>query len=203
MSILRELFGPSKDEIWRQLCSEIGASFVDGGFWHGNKVQARVKQWTVTLDIHTVSTGKTHQLFTRMRAPFVNADGFRFLVYRSGVFSRLGKQLGMRDVEVGFPDFDRDFIIKGTDDSHLRQFFASEKLRSLLQAQPSVRFEVVDDEGWFRTQFPEGVDELRFQVRGVIKDTDRLKQLFELFAVSLDQLCIMGSAYQNRPDVEL
>ncbi|MGA2263021.1 MAG: DUF3137 domain-containing protein [Acidobacteriota bacterium] len=203
MSILRELFGPSKDEIWRQLCSEIGASFVDGGFWHAKKVQARVKQWTVTLDIHTVSSGRSHQHFTRIRAPFVNADGFRFLVHRAGIFSELGKHLGMQDVEVGFPDFDRDFIIKGTDESHLRRFFASEKLRSLLQAQPSVRFEVLDDEGWFRADFPEGVDELRFQVRGVIKDTDRLKQLFELFAVSLDQLCSMGSAYQNRPDVEL
>ena len=32
-------FGPSKDEVWRQLSQELGAEFVDGGFWKGNKVQ--------------------------------------------------------------------------------------------------------------------------------------------------------------------
>ena len=26
-------FGPSKDEVWRQLSQEIGAEFVEGGFW--------------------------------------------------------------------------------------------------------------------------------------------------------------------------
>ncbi len=203
MSILRDLFGPSKDEIWRQLCAEIGANFVDGGFWRGNKVQAHVKQWTVTLDIYTVSSGRSHQQFTRMRAPYVNADGFRFLVYRCGVFTDLGKLLGMQDVEVGFPDFDRDFVIKGNDEARLRQFFSYEKIRSLLHAQADVRFEVVDDEGFFGAEFPKGVDELRLQARGVIKDMIRLKQFFELFAVTLDQLCMMGSAYLNDPDVVL
>ena len=203
MSILREWFGPSKDEIWRQLCSEIGADFVDGGFWRGNKVQSHVKQWTVTLDIYTVSSGHSHQHYTRMRAPYVNADGFRFLVYRRGVFTDLGKLLGMQDVEVGFPEFDGQFVLKGNDQARLRQFFSYEKIRSLLQAQPDVRFEVVDDEGFFGAEFPKGVDELRLQARGVIKDVNRLKQFFELFAATLDQLCMMGSAYLNEPDVLL
>ena len=47
-------FGPSKDEVWRQLSQEIGAEFVEGGFWKGNKVQAHVGPWTITLDIYTV-----------------------------------------------------------------------------------------------------------------------------------------------------
>ncbi len=203
MSILREWFGPCKDKIWRQLSAEIGADFVDGGLWRGNKVEAHVKEWTVTLDIYTVSSGHSHNYYTRMRAPFVNADGFRFLAYRHGIFTGLGKFLGMQDVAVGFPDFDRDFVIKGNDETRLRQFFSYEKIRSLLQAQPDVRFEVVDDEGFFGAEFPKGVDELRLQARGVIKDVNRLKQFFELFAVTLDQLCMMGSAYLNKPDVVL
>jgi hypothetical protein len=203
MSILRQLFGPSKDEIWRQLCAEIGADFVEGGFWHGNKVRARVKEWTVTLDIYTVHSGHAHQQFTRVRAPFVNADGFRFHVHRAGLFSELGKRLGMQDVVLGFPELDEQFIIRGNDESRLRQLFGYSRLRELLQAQPDLRFEVVDDEGWFGVDFPEGVDELRFQAHGVIKDIGRLKQLFELFSVTLDQLCLMGSAYVSGTSVEL
>jgi hypothetical protein len=200
---LRALFGPNRSEIWGQLSEQIGAQFVGGGRWRGGKVVAQVKEWTVTLDTYTVNTGKSSTTFTRMRAPYVNADGFRFKVYRKGLFSGLAKTLGMQDVEVGEPGFDRDFIIKGSDESRLRALFAEPKVRNLIQAQPQIRLEVVDDEGWFGARFPEGVDELRFTVHGVIKDVAQLKSLFDLFAVVLDRLCSMGSAYDRDPEVSL
>jgi hypothetical protein len=34
---------------------------------------------------------------------------------------------------------------------------------------------------------------------GVIKDVDRLKSLFDLFAETLDTLCVIGSAYETPP----
>lgn len=203
MSLLRTMFGPSQAEIWRQLSEQIGAKFVGGDFFHGGKVVAHVKDWTLTLDTYTISTGKSSATFTRMRAPFVNADGFRFTIYRKGFFSELGKKLGMQDLEIGVPDFDRDFIIKGSDQSRLRALFMDAKLRDLIAAQPSIRLEVVDDEGWFGAQFPDGVDELRFHVPGVLKNLDQLKLLFELFAAVLNRLCAMGSAYARDPGVEL
>jgi len=43
------------------------------------------------------------------------------------------------------------------------------------------------------------VDELSFQDVGVIKDVERLKALFDLFAAVLDQLCQIGSAYKEEP----
>ncbi|HWB08747.1 MAG TPA: hypothetical protein VG826_05970, partial [Pirellulales bacterium] len=85
MALLRELFGPSKDEIWRQLCEQISGDFVEGGLWKGSKVQVHHKQWTVTLDTYTESQGENNATYTRMRAPFVNKDGFRFTIYRRGV----------------------------------------------------------------------------------------------------------------------
>jgi hypothetical protein len=42
-----------------------------------------------------------------------------------------------------------------------------------------------------------------FQVTGVIKDVERLKQLFYLFAETPDELCRMGSAYETNPGVSL
>ena len=55
------------------------------------------------------------------------------------------------------------------------------KIRELIAAQKDIKFDVKDDEGWFGTKFPEGVDELHFAVAGVIKDVDRLKLLYDLF----------------------
>ena len=138
-----------------------------------------------------------------MRAPYVNPEGFRFTIYRKGLFSELGKLLGMQDIEVGDPEFDEAFIIKGTDEAKVRDLFADPEVRSLIQAQPKIRLEVKDSEGWFGPEFPEDVDELHFQVVGVIKDVERLKALFDLFAAVLDRLCRIGSAYKQVPDVEL
>lgn len=112
----------------------------------------------------------------------------------------------MQDVTIGVPQFDEDFIIQGNDENQLRQLFADAKIRDLISAQPAIRFFVQDDEGGFwgnRGNFPPDVDELRFQVTGVIKDVGQLKQLFDLFAETLDQLCRLGSAYDKDPGVRL
>ena len=196
-------FGPSKDEVWRQLSQEIGAEFVEGGFWKGSKVQAHVGPWTVTLDTYTESSGESHVTYTRMRAPYINPEGFRFTIYRKNLFSDLGKFLGMQDIEVGAPEFDEAFIIKGNDESKVHDLFANSKIRQMTQDQPGIRLEVKDSEGWFGPKFPENVDELHFQVVGVIKDVERLKALFDLFATVLDQLCRIGSAYKQEPGVTL
>jgi hypothetical protein len=203
MGALRKIFGPSRDEVWRQLAGEIGASYVGGGTWHADKVQARVKEWTVTLDTYTVSTGKSTVTFTRMRAPYVNPDGFRFKVYRKGLFSGLGKMFGMQDVEIGDHEFDQAFIVQGNDESKLRSLLAYPKLRQLMLAQPALDLEVRDSEGFFGPKFPANVDELRFQVVGVIRDVTLLKGLFDLFAETLNYLCHMGSAYENDPQLAL
>ena len=64
-------FGPSKDDMWRQLSQEIGAEFIEGGFWKGNKVQAHVGIWTVTLDIYTVHFQHTHTSFISACVPLM------------------------------------------------------------------------------------------------------------------------------------
>jgi hypothetical protein len=196
-------FGPSKDDVWRQLSEEVGGELVDSGFWKGKKVQAHAGPWTITLDTYTESSGESAVTYTRMRAPYVNSDGFRFTIYRKGIFSELGKLLGMQDIEVGDPEFDEAFIIKANDEPKVVNLFADPNIRRMIQAQPKIHLQVKDSEGWFGPRFPEDVDELHFQVVGVVKDIDRLKALFDLFGAVLDQLCRIGSAYKEEPGVDL
>jgi len=188
MGIMRQIFGPSREEIWRQLCDETGAQIVKGTWLRGSKVVAKHGDWTVTLDNFVVSTGKTMIVFTRIRAPFMNPGGFRFSVHRRNLFTGLGKFFGMQDVEVGHAKFDHDFVIQGTDEAKLKRLFANPKIRELIAAQPRILFAVRDDEQGLGKQLPEGVDQLFFRVPGVLKDVKRLKQLYELFAETLEEL---------------
>lgn len=197
------LFGPSKREVWQQLAGEIQADYVIKGFWGGDRVEAHVDNWIVVLDTYTVSTGKSSITYTRMRAPFVNLDNFYFKIYRSGFFSGLGKMLGMEDISIGCEEFDEDFIIKSNSEEKVKQLFLNDSIKELIQNQPKISLEIKDDEGFFKNHFPEGVDELYFQVTGVIKDIDRLKELYELFSEVLQELCSMGLASAEEPGVVL
>jgi len=203
MSLLKEIFGPSKEEVWKKLSDEIGANFIDGGFFRGDKIIARVKEWVITIDTYTVSNGKTNTTFTRIRAPYINKDNFRFKIHRKGLLSGLGKIFAVEDIEIGFSEFDEDFIINGNNTEKVNKLFSNPNIRELIQFQKGIFLEIRDDEGWFGTEFPEGVDELYFQVYGVIKDIDRLKKLYYLFAEILNQLCIIDSAYDDNPDIIL
>jgi hypothetical protein len=200
---LRQLFGPSRKDIWQQLSTDIGGTYAGASLLKSDKVSASHGEWIVTLDTHTVHTGKVTITYTRMRAPFVNPGGFRFTIYRRGFFSDIATWFGMQDVQMGFEPFDTDFVVKGNDEGMLRALFASEKLRALISVQKDIHLSVKDDEGWFGTKFPEGVDELLFMVVGVIKDAARLKNLYDLFSETLDQLCRIGSAYTESPRVKL
>ena len=137
-----------------------------------------------------------------MRVPFVNKDNFYFEIYSEGIFSPLGKWFGMQDVKIGDSFFDETFIIKETVINALK-LFADSEIKRLIHGQPQIYLKVIDDEGWFGSSFPEGVDELYFEARGVIKDTAILKDLFELFARILDRLIAIDSAYETPSNVRL
>ncbi len=203
MSLLNSLFGPSKAEIWSQLAAQVGGQFTDGGFFGKTRLDVRVDPWLLTLDTYTVHHKNSSTTYTRLRAPYVTADGFRFTVYREGLFTPLGKMLGMQDIEIGDPDFDQTFVLKGNDEPKVRQFFADDTLKALLYTQSAIHMEVKDDEGWFGRSFPEGVDELYFQRLGVMRDLPELKALFDLFSHTLHRLCHFGSAYENDPNIRL
>jgi hypothetical protein len=201
MGMLHSIFGPSKDEMWSQLSREIGADFQPGGFFAKSKVALSHREWQITLDTYTVHSNKSHKTYTRIRAPFVNPDGFRFNIYRKNIFSGIAKLLGTQDIEISDSYFDDEFIIQSNSEDLVYRLLSNFQIRQLIQKQPNIHFEVKDDEGFFQAKFPEGVDELYFQTLGVIKDIERLKNLFDLFTAVLDQLCRMGSGYDKDPGV--
>jgi len=204
MGFLRSVFGPSKDEIWQQVANEIGGNFEDKG-WFGKEVlRFKSGQWEISLDTFTRSSGNNnHSTYTRMRAPFVNRDGLRFEIYQEGFFSTIGKYFGMQEIVVNDRFFDEKYIIKGNHSGQVKLLLQDENLKELINLQDDIQFSVKDDEGWFAKTFPEGVDELYFECRGVMKDVHQLKYLFELFSATLERLVEIDSAYDTDPQFKL
>jgi hypothetical protein len=198
------IFGPSQKETWTQFSSELNATFVKGGVWDTHKVVAREKVWTITLDTYAVHTGKATVPFTRFRAPFVSKDNFRFSIERRDFFSPIADFFGRKSLSTGHPDFDKNFVIKSPDEYKLKKFFANENIRELITKQKEVHLEIKDQDGeWPYKRFPSDVDQVYFQMSGVVKDVERLKSAFRLVAESLNQLAEIGTAHERDPNVTL
>ena len=195
MPILERFFLPDRDEIWEQLAEEIGGNFYDGGFWLGDsKVRAHVGDWIVTLDTYK----DAGTIATRLRAPFVNKDGFVFSIFRENSFEDRHSS-DTQDLEVGYVEFDERFVIKSNNVEEVKKLFSDDKIRELLKKQPQVYFSAAKDSGWYSKDFPDGIGELLFKVRSEIKDLARLKELYALFGETLDQLCRIGAATHDDP----
>ena len=192
------LFGPSKQEIsWQRFAIEVGGTFHKHPpswfhFWDVYKVLVYVKPWTITLD--TYETGGEYSMtYTRMCAPYVSDDGFEFNIYFQDFVRTLGKlTLGkifsVQDIEVGYPEFDREFIIKANEKSKAQELFENARIRHLIQS-------LMSDRIYFKAEKP--VDEPRalcYTEMGTITNVERLKSILELFTETLNQMRKIGSA---------
>ena len=207
MSKHKSIFGPPKGEIWTQIAIDVGGEFIEGGFCSKDVLIHKYREWRILLDTYTdtTSTGATttSTTYTRMRVPFINKDGLYFKISREGFLSSIGKFFGMQNIEIGDPFFDKQFVIKGNNPEKIELLLADGRIKELCHRQPRIHLRIKDDEGWFGPDFPEGVDELYFECAGVIKETARLKALFELFYLILERLVQIDSAYVDDPQVTL
>jgi len=195
----RRLFGKSKKEIWQQLAEQLDGDFVKGKWIRPDRVEAFYEDWVVTLDTFTVDKAT----YTRIRAPYVNRDDFVFKIMRENSVHRIGKIFRMQDVEVGYPAFDKDFVIQGSDERKLQMMFANPKIRELISFQPKILLQLRREAPLFQKPiFPDDVNEIYYHVGGILKDLNQLHDLFELFSHTLDHLCAIGTAYEDDPDFQ-
>jgi hypothetical protein len=196
MTFLDRFFGPTREEVWQRLAEELGGSFDEGAFWvGGNKVRAQVGKWLVTLDVFK---DERRISYTRLRAPLIKSDLFVFSIVREG---QLKHHQDSHDLPLGQIDFDPSFTIRSNNIDEVQKLFSDEKLKSLLLKQPDIHLYVFKDTEHFVKEYPNGVDELCLQAKGEIKDIHRLRELYELFGETLDQLHRIGSVSENKPGI--
>lgn len=196
MASLRERFADRENELWKKISDQLGGELTDQKGSRHDKVVAQVGQWTVTLDQHSEAGYRSEHIYTRLRAPFVNPDGLRFAVSHQSIFTNIGTLVGMQDIKVEHEPFDNMFRVQGSNPDKIKSLFDDDALRELVKLEPHINIQVRDAGNWFEDWFKDEVDELVVEVEGEVKDIDRLKRLFYLFARTLDDMCRLGSAYE-------
>jgi hypothetical protein len=201
-AVLRRIFGAGRAyDGWRQFAREAGREFVDRGYIRPDsnqpgrwlfgpwvEVHFRVRGYPAVLETFLEGVGKNAQRYTilHLTLPWKGVGGFG--VSREGVLSRLGKLVGMPDLQVGHPDFDRAFVIKGSDERTVRSLLDDVGIRQTLLAQRGGAFGLRPANG----QKAEGRAELYFEEIGLINEPDRLKALSRLFEETVDRAQRLG-----------
>jgi hypothetical protein len=189
--VLRAIFGPGHLRIWQQFAEQLGAQLDPGrGLVPKPRLTARAGPFMLTLDV--LRAGE--QVFTRMRAPYVNPTRFRFALSREGFLARIGKLLGMQDIQVGRDDFDQEFLVRSNDEERVRRLLADPELRALLRLQPSFELLVKDGDRYAGPGFKNPIDELTYRTRGIAADLKTLHDMSDLVLRTLDLLRQLGVA---------
>ncbi|MFO7611312.1 MAG: DUF3137 domain-containing protein [Clostridia bacterium] len=185
----------SKDAVWKQLAEEMGAAFVMGSFTGSSRIEKTHRNWKTVLDTYTVSTGKSTVTYTRMRVPYIRSNDVLFKLSRKNIFSGLGNLFGMPVVGTYDYDFDDEFVIKGNDEPVIREIFKNTGIRDMIREQKRLSLGIRNYKG--RSNSDES--ELYFQTGGVVKDPEKLKNLFGLFFLLMDELAENGVALDRMP----
>lgn len=188
MGFWRDLFTLPSKKVWPQVARELEAQFVNGGFWKTDQIILDYKAWQIQLDTFNVDKA----ILTRMRAFFLWKKQLEFKLREHHLLTNVFKAMGMEDIEVGYPDFDAKYVIKGSDRNLIRRLLMERQLRDTCFRIPELLLLTKLKRDWPDKPFPPGAGQLYFQRAGVMKQPDQIKDLFCLFQLVLERLMEIG-----------
>lgn len=203
MSVDDMFFEPSQQSVWSKVAAHFKGEMIDHGFWSDLSLRFRHKSWTVYVDNYTRSQAQHEVMFTRFRALVMNPTALYFQVYTETLGSKLGKLLGMQDIQIGDPQFDQAFIIKGNQPELIRKLFRSEELRKTMLRSSKVDIWLHDRMYLHGDRCPEGLAQVYFETTGIEKSTDQLIGVGNLICAMLNGLEKLDTAFSTPHNMQL
>jgi len=159
----------ARQQAWSELAVRTSLTFEPGGLLSPMRVTGTYRGRPLTLDTYTRSSGKSSTTYTRIRLGVNNPSALSLAIYDENVLSKLGKALGMQDIQVGDDELDRRFTFKGQPQPVIASLLTSIGLRQKLLEARSVHVEVKGQEVYW-------------QQRGAESNADYLQFLFDLLS---------------------
>lgn len=164
-----------RGKAWADLAERTGLTYEPGKFLgYGRAVSGVYQRHQIKLDTFTRGAGKSSKTYTRIVALLNQPTHLSLTIYQEGMFSKIGKALGMKELHIGDDEIDRRFIIQGQPESDVLRALTSLGMRQRLLEAPNMHLEVKGQE-------------IRYEKQGFETDPNTL------IAV-LDLMCALGDA---------
>jgi hypothetical protein len=122
----------ARNKAWGELADRTGLMLQGGGFLSSPRLEGVYRGHSTTLYTHTVHTGKHSHTYTRVRMDVNNQAGLSLSLQRENVLSKIGKAVGMQDIQLGDEEMDQRFLIQGKPADEVSGLFTSISLRQRL-----------------------------------------------------------------------
>lgn len=178
MDTLKIISGSTTDEIWTQVANDFqGADILEY-----NAVLQRTGFPDTILEIEIDLGGgfEGGYEWTRFSGPVNVSENFRFALHHEGFLDKAGKLVGLEDKVIGYEDFDKEFIIKTSDEQRTKAIFSDVSLRDFLQTLEDFNLHV--------THHTDSQPMLELEIERGITSTDELKSIYEAFIIVQNQL---------------
>jgi hypothetical protein len=190
--------------VWMDLTDEMNGEFEDGTYAVKAKLPLAGTPLSLVLQMHTHPMGQAISETTVLAVPFNFESEFLFAVHDSSAVEEVAKIMGLQDIVVGDAEFDKTYIIQGSDPRMVQQLFADSNLKARIRGQKSVNLSIADSRHkHFGITPPKGVGVLTFVEKGAVNSFERLTSLVELMTFTLERLQTLGVAAQDAPAYEI
>lgn len=126
---------------------------------------------------------------TTLTAAVPGQPALRFALHEQDWVHEIGKLLGLEDVQMGFADLDKSFIISTNDANALRQLLAEPAVHQTLLRHPAARFTLAPD-----SDAPNAAVLLTFNLERAVVEPEQLRELYQLLLRTLQQLAPQTSS---------
>jgi hypothetical protein len=155
---------------WEEIASQFGLALNPGRFLLSYPVvTGMLRGHKMVLDTFMRGARKHRSTYTRIVITVDNPADLRLALSGETIFSKVGKSLGIQDIQMGDEEIDHRFMIKGQPEEGVRRLLTSAAVRQRLLAAPWVNLEL------------EGKS-IRYERQGVEKNSERLHSLIELLS---------------------
>ncbi|MDY6931923.1 MAG: DUF3137 domain-containing protein [Halobacteriota archaeon] len=134
-------------EAWKVFADSLSLDFDPGTTFKTPKVEGTYEGHNVILDTYTVSTGQVTVLYTRLKVDVTNIKDLSLRIYHEGFLSRIGKRLGMQDIETKNLEFDETYVVKGNDELEVLNVLDSSVQSKILSLREPGKFNMTLKDG--------------------------------------------------------
>lgn len=123
--------GNDEQEVWTQVTADLAGEEV---LYYNVVIRQGNRDVILNIDIDPGGGFESGYETTSFTAELKGSTDFRFAIHKQGFLDEIGKFLGMQDVIIGYPELDKNVIIKTNDEARVKAIFPDEDIRLFFQS---------------------------------------------------------------------
>ncbi|MCB2409801.1 hypothetical protein [Hymenobacter lucidus] len=190
MDTIRTFSANTEDALWQQVLADMAYQKDDWEYTADLDQAGYRTRFSIEIDLGGgFESGIELTTFTAIvprRIPF------RFALHEQDWMHKMGKLLGLTDVELGDPEIDAAYIITTNDPATLHDLLADETLRQTLLRYQELRLDLAPE-----SEMPESDVLLTFTKEAAITDPEQLREIYHLFYSILRRVMTLPATLPN------